>query len=73
MMLMMGLALGKYVGVALFVGFALAFFPSLALILFKGLKARKITFPFGPFLAAGAFAALMWGPAIWTWYLGGGA
>jgi leader peptidase (prepilin peptidase)/N-methyltransferase len=70
MVLMTGLALGKYVGVALFAGFGLAFFPSLALILFKGLKARKVTFPFGPFLAAGAVVALLWGPAIWSWYLG---
>lgn len=26
--------------------------------------------PFGPFLAAAGWVALMWGPAINRWYLG---
>ena len=48
MVLMIGLALGKYVGVALFAAFSLSLVPSLGLLLVKGLRARKIGFPFGP-------------------------
>ena len=69
MVLMIGLALGKYVGVALFAAFCLSLFPSVGLLLVKGLRARKIGFPFGPFLAFGAVIALMWGPQIWDWYI----
>lgn len=69
MVLMIGLALGKFVGVALFAAFCLSLVPSLGLILVKGLRARKIGFPFGPFLAFGAIVALMWGPQIWDWYI----
>jgi len=69
MVLMIGLALGKYVGVALFAAFCLSLVPSLGLILVKGLRARKIGFPFGPFLAFGAIIALMWGEQIWDWYM----
>ena len=59
MVLMIGLALGKYVGVALFAAFCLSLVPSLGLLMVKGLRARKIGFPFGPFLAFGAIVALM--------------
>jgi leader peptidase (prepilin peptidase)/N-methyltransferase len=69
MVLMIGLALGKYVGVALFAAFCLSLVPSVGLLLVKGLRARKIGFPFGPFLAFGAIVALMWGPQIWDWYI----
>jgi prepilin signal peptidase PulO-like enzyme (type II secretory pathway) len=69
MVLMIGLALGKYVGVALFAAFCLSLIPSLGLLMVKGLRARKIGFPFGPFLAFGAIVALMWGPQIWDWYM----
>jgi leader peptidase (prepilin peptidase) / N-methyltransferase len=71
MMLMIGLALGKYVGVALLAAFSLSLIPSVGLLLFKGLKARKIGFPFGPFLAFGAVVGLMWGQQIWNWYVVG--
>ena len=66
--LMIGLALGKYAAVALFAAFLVALLPSLVLIFSKGLKARKVTFPFGPFLAAGAIIALLLGPQLWAWY-----
>ena len=36
-----------------------------------GLEARKRTFPFGPFLAAGALVAVMWGPQLWAGWYGG--
>ena len=48
-------ALGAIVGVALMVA---------------GRKERKSRIPFGPFLAAGALAALFWGQPIWDFYLG---
>ncbi len=69
MMLMIGLALGKYVGVALLAAFSLSLVPALGLLLVKGLRARKIGFPFGPFLAFGAVVGLMWGEQIWNWYM----
>jgi len=69
MVLMIGLALGKYIGVALFAAFTLSLIPSLGLLLVKGLRARKIGFPFGPFLAFGAVVGLMWGEQIWNWYM----
>ena len=69
MVLMIGLALGKYVGVALLAAFSLSLVPALGLLLVKGLRARKIGFPFGPFLAFGAVVGLMWGEQIWNWYM----
>jgi leader peptidase (prepilin peptidase) / N-methyltransferase len=69
MVLMIGLALGKYIGVALFAAFTLSLIPSLGLLLVKGLRARKVGFPFGPFLAFGAVVGLMWGEQIWNWYM----
>jgi prepilin signal peptidase PulO-like enzyme (type II secretory pathway) len=69
MVLMIGLALGKYVGIALLAAFSLSLVPALGLLLVKGLRARKIGFPFGPFLAFGAVVGLMWGEQIWNWYM----
>ena len=62
-------SIGKYVGVALFAAFCLSLVPSLGLLMVKGLRARKIGFPFGPFLAFGAIVGLMWGEQIWNWYM----
>jgi leader peptidase (prepilin peptidase)/N-methyltransferase len=42
---------------------------SAVFLLVARLKGRKQTVPFGPFLAMGAFAALLWGQVIWDWYL----
>ena len=41
MTLMIGLALGRYAGVALFAAFTLSLLPSLALLLLKGPRGRK--------------------------------
>ena len=41
----------------------------IALILLRG-RDRNIPIPFGPFLAAAGWVALMWGPEIVTGYLG---
>jgi leader peptidase (prepilin peptidase)/N-methyltransferase len=71
MTLMIGLALGRYAGVALFAAFAISLMPSIAVLVFKGPRGRKVSFPFGPFLAAGAMVALLYGPELWNaWYVG---
>lgn len=49
-----GIALGAVIGVVLMAA---------------GKKGRKSRIPFGPFLAAGALAALFWGQAIWDYYV----
>ena len=67
--LLMGVALGKTVGVALFAGMVAGMLPSLVLFARHGLKARKMKIPFGPFLAIGAVVGLFWGDAILDAYL----
>lgn len=39
------------------------------LLLALGQRTRKQSIPFGPFLALGAIAALLWGQELWCWYL----
>jgi leader peptidase (prepilin peptidase)/N-methyltransferase len=71
MTLMIGLGLGLYAGVAIFAAFAISLLPSLAVLLLKGPRGRKVSFPFGPFLALGAMVAILWGPQLWAaWYVG---
>jgi leader peptidase (prepilin peptidase) / N-methyltransferase len=71
MTLMIGLALGKFAGVALFAAFAISLLPSIAVLLLKGPRGRKVSFPFGPFLALGAMVAILYGPQLWNaWYVG---
>lgn len=55
--------------VSLFVGVVAGGLVGLALLLLR-LKGRKDAIPFGPFLALGATAGLLYGPAILDWYLG---
>jgi leader peptidase (prepilin peptidase) / N-methyltransferase len=70
MTLMIGLALGRFAGVALFAAFAISLLPSVAVLLLKGRGGRKVSFPFGPFLALGAMVAILWGPQLWAaWYV----
>jgi len=65
-----GLFLGwKLTLVALFVAVFTAGFASLLLIIFR-IKDRKGTIPFGPFIVAGVFIALMWGWELIGWYIG---
>lgn len=66
---LMGVALGKTVGVALFAGMFAGVLPSLVLFARHGMKARKMGIPFGPFLAIGAIVGLFWGDAILDAYL----
>ncbi len=65
----LGAWLGKSVVVALFAGSLLACIPSIALLVTKGSRARKIGLPFAPFLAAGGVVALFWGDAVLDWWL----
>lgn len=65
----MGLFLGpRLVLLALCLGSLLAGLAGMVLLLL-GKKGRKDTLVFGPFLAAGAFAAIMWGQQLVAWYL----
>jgi leader peptidase (prepilin peptidase) / N-methyltransferase len=67
--LLMGVALGKTVPVALMAGMVAAMVPGLILFARHGSKARKMGIPFGPFLALGSVVALFWGHDILDAYL----
>jgi leader peptidase (prepilin peptidase)/N-methyltransferase len=67
--LLMGVALGRTVPVALFVGMVAALLPSLVLFARHGMKARKMKIPFGPFLALGGLVALFAGHPLLDAYL----
>lgn len=66
---LMGLMLGwKYLLVALFLAYLIGAGVSLVLLALKK-KAMSSEIPFGPFLAAGTFIALIYGRQILAWYL----
>jgi leader peptidase (prepilin peptidase) / N-methyltransferase len=65
---LMGAALGTTVPVALMAGMLAALLPSLVLFARHGSAARKMTIPFGPFLALGCVLALFAGHPILDWY-----
>ncbi len=67
--LLMGVALGKTVSVALLVGMVAAMIPGVILFARYGKRARKMGIPFGPFLALGSVVALFWGHDILDAYL----
>jgi leader peptidase (prepilin peptidase)/N-methyltransferase len=62
--LLMGVALGSTVVVALPLGMIAALVPSVVLIARHGSGARKIAIPFAPFLALGSVIALFAGDAL---------
>ena len=67
-------ALGFWLGwqgvlLGLFIGFVLGGAGSVLLILLR-LRGRKDYIPFGPFIAAGAWIALLYGRQILDWYFG---
>lgn len=65
-----GLFLGFKLGIiALFFSVLIGGLTGLFLILTK-LKDRKSQIPFGPFIVAGSFLALLFGQEVLTWYLG---
>jgi len=64
-----GIFLGYYQAIGLFFGFLLGSIIGIVLMLI-GRKGRKSRIPFGPYLAAGALIALMWGPNLYNFYRG---
>jgi leader peptidase (prepilin peptidase)/N-methyltransferase len=71
MALMIGLGTGRYAFVAMFAGFLASTALAVYVLTRRGSEGRKTTFPFGPFLAFGTVVALIWGPAISPYLLGG--
>ncbi|MGN6797917.1 MAG: prepilin peptidase [Gaiellaceae bacterium] len=67
--LLLGVVLGRTVPVALMSGMLSALVPSAVLIAKHGKAGRKMTIPFGPFLALGGVVALFAGHPILDWYL----
>ena len=68
--LLLGVALGRVVPVALMIGMVSALIPALVLLARHGQAARKMGIPFGPFLALGGVIALFAGEALLDAYLG---
>jgi leader peptidase (prepilin peptidase) / N-methyltransferase len=62
--LLMGVALGRTVAVALPLGMLVALVPAVFLLARHGSKARKMAIPFAPFLAVGSVVALFAGDAL---------
>jgi leader peptidase (prepilin peptidase)/N-methyltransferase len=66
----LGLFLGREVGVAIFVAVVAGTLVGAAVMARLGVeRGRKTRVPFGPFLALGGIVALLAGPAIVHWYL----
>lgn len=59
----------KAVLLTIFLGSAFGAAVGVALMVFKGMH-RKTPIPFGPFLVAGAVAAIFWGGGLLEWYGG---
>jgi len=53
---------------ALFLGILGGGLVAMALLI-SGVKSRKEPIPFGPFLAVAAMVTLIWGPAMYQWWL----
>jgi leader peptidase (prepilin peptidase)/N-methyltransferase len=68
--LLLGVVLGRTVPVALLIGMIAALVPSIVLLAKHGKAGRKMTIPFGPFLALGGVVALFAGHPILDWYWG---
>jgi leader peptidase (prepilin peptidase)/N-methyltransferase len=67
--LLLGVAVGRSVPVALLAGMIFALVPSFVLFARHGAAARKMAIPFAPFLALGGLLALFAGGSIVHWYL----
>jgi leader peptidase (prepilin peptidase)/N-methyltransferase len=68
---MLGLFLGREVGVAVFVALVAGTLVGAAIVARRGAReGRRTAVPFGPFLALGGVAAVLAGPAVVEWYLG---
>jgi leader peptidase (prepilin peptidase) / N-methyltransferase len=68
--MLLGVALGRTVPVAMMIGMVSALVPSVVLFARHGSAARKMKIPFGPFLAFGGVVALFAGRALLGAYLG---
>jgi leader peptidase (prepilin peptidase)/N-methyltransferase len=68
--LLLGVALGRVVPVALMIGMLSALVPAIVLLVRHGQAGRKMGIPFGPFLALGGLAGLFFGDALLDAYLG---
>jgi leader peptidase (prepilin peptidase) / N-methyltransferase len=67
----MGLFLGREVGVAMLVGLLAGSIVGAAIIVRKGAaEGRKTAIPFGPFLAFGGIVGLLAGEPVLDWYVG---
>jgi leader peptidase (prepilin peptidase) / N-methyltransferase len=62
--LLLGAATGRYVTVALMIGMLSALVPSVVLVARHGKAGRKMTIPFGPFLALGGVVGVFAGAQI---------
>ena len=67
--LLLGVALGRTVPVAMMLGMVAALVPSVVLFARHGSAARKMKIPFGPFLAFGGVVGLFAGSALLGLYL----
>jgi leader peptidase (prepilin peptidase)/N-methyltransferase len=67
--LLLGVAVGRAVPVALLVGMVAALVPSVILLVRHGAAARKMAIPFAPFLGLGGVVALFAGRQLIDWYL----
>jgi leader peptidase (prepilin peptidase)/N-methyltransferase len=67
--LLMGVALGRTVPVALLIGMIAALVPAVVLLARHGSRARKMAIPFAPFLAFGSVVALFAGHDLLDAYL----
>ena len=67
--LLLGVAVGWTVPVAMMVGMVSALVPSVVLFARHGSAARKMRIPFGPFLAFGGVVALFAGQALLDAYV----
>jgi leader peptidase (prepilin peptidase) / N-methyltransferase len=67
--LLLGVAVGRSVPVALLAGMLAALVPSAVLFARHGSAARKMGIPFAPFLALGGIVALFAGDSVVHWYL----
>jgi leader peptidase (prepilin peptidase)/N-methyltransferase len=68
--LLLGVAVGRTVPIAVMLATISALVPSLVLFARHGSAARKMAIPFAPFLALGGVVALFFGHAIVSWYVG---
>ena len=68
--LLLGVALGSVVPVALMIGMLSALVPAIVLLVRHGQAGRKMRIAFGPFLALGGLVGLFFGDALLDAYLG---